>query len=461
MDECEKFTGRMRDLCSGHGGDGRGHPPRESVVAFRDEYKLPPLVNFPDPTYPSIISTDGTVTTRCCSGSLQPHGPGTELKLLIAWFGYKAGSNCKCTEHANQMDNMGIAWCEENTDTIVEWIEEAAKERSILGFSLDRVPGFEFGVRKLIGQAIENAKKSQRNLAFAPFQFTKGLTPRFVTTADLMKDAHRLANMLPPDTPFIIGVARSGLCVASMVSMLLHLPLHVYGQSTATLTSPGNGWRLTGNVGGRQGKPVVIDDTVMTGNSFKSSLPVIRKTFPTAISAAVYCNPNAEQKPDIWVEDLPWPHLLEWNLFNSVLCPSMAYDFDGILCRDCRPEEDDDGPRYLEFLRDATPLYLTRKDPISMIVTARLEKYRPQTLEWLARHGVTVQTLIMGPWANNHDRAIADVSSYKARHFKEFMKRHHQVKPSLFIESEAFQAERIAKLSGGVVVCPAAGRCFT
>src|SRR5690606_15176720 len=122
------------------------------------------------------------------------------------------------------------------------------------------------------------------------------------------------------------------------------------------------------------------------------------KTFVSAIAAAVYVNPFARVKPDVWVRDLPWPHLLEWNLFNSVLSPSMAVDFDGILCHDCPPQDDDDGPRYARFLREVQPLYVMRKTVVQLIVTARLEKYRPQTLDWLARHGIAVKTLVMGPW---------------------------------------------------------------
>lgn len=301
-------------------------------------------------------------------------------------------------------------------------------------------------------------RQSALNRAF-PFAHTATTTPRLVTTSDLMADAKRLASMLPPNTSQIVGIARSGLCVATMVAMLMHRPLGIFRQSENDLVAGGNGWRLSGNTKS-DGPVVVIDDTVMTGNSFKHVMPLIRKTFPTAMAAAIYVNPAAKVKPDLWVQDLPWPHLLEWNMFNSIMTPSMAFDFDGILCQDCPPEDDDDGVRYLRFLEETRPMFYVRKVSIPLIVTARLEKYRPQTLDWLARHGMRVDKLIMGPWSNNRDRARAGVAAYKAQHFAAFRKQKHRIKPPIFVESDPRQAEQIAKLSGGIVACPAAGRCY-
>ncbi|MDB5387662.1 MAG: phosphoribosyltransferase [Planctomycetaceae bacterium] len=292
-----------------------------------------------------------------------------------------------------------------------------------------------------------------------PFAVVSTATPMFITTARLMDDTKILASRLPADTSMIIGIARSGLCVATMVSMLLHRPLTIFRQSSYDLVPAGNGWRLTGNIAGL-GRAVVIDDTVMSGNSFKYVMPVVRQTYPEAIGAAVYVNPAAHHKPDLWVHDLPHPHLLEWNLSNSIFSPHSAVDFDGVLCHDCPAGSDDDGERYAEFLRNAPPLYLNRKTPVPLIVTARLEKYRTQTMDWLSRHGVSVKQLVMGPWQNNVERSHSDVARFKAEHYKRFLLQRHAIQPPLFIESEPRQAERIAQLAGGIVVCPAAGRCY-
>lgn len=290
-----------------------------------------------------------------------------------------------------------------------------------------------------------------------PFHWA-GKTPEFVTTAQLMADVKRLVSMLPPDTNRIVGVARSGLCAATMAAMLMHRPLEIVRQSAGDLIDGGNGWRLTGATHS-DGPVVVVDDTCMTGNSFRHIMPVVRAQHPSAMSAVVYCNPNANTKPDLWARELPHPHLLEWNMFNSIFGPGMALDFDGILCHDCPAGHDDDGPRYAAFLRDAKPLYYFRRVQIPLIVTARLEKYREPTLAWLKRHGMSVRELAMWP-GSYRDRSPERVAQHKASHYKRFAAKGHRLKPVLLVESDPWQAKRIAELSGGITCCPAAGRCF-
>lgn len=295
------------------------------------------------------------------------------------------------------------------------------------------------------------------------FRFNGG-TPEFKSLGDMNKDALRLVSKLPPDTGLIIGIARSGLSVATMVSMLTHKPLLAYQQTLGKIVETGNGWRLGGrsHVPPGGGRVVVIDDTVMTGNSFLSSLPVIKEKYPDAISAALYVNPTAKFKPDVWVQDLPWPHLLEWNMFNSVLSPNMALDFDGVLCHDCPPEQDDDGEGYRRFIIQSQPKYLPRKSIVPLIVTARIEKYRALTMDWLQRHGVTCKNLVMHPASTLAERRRDDIAAYKARHYAQWASSYTaKPPPHIFVESDDRQAQRISSLaSRRIVVCPSSARCY-
>jgi len=240
--------------------------------------------------------------------------------------------------------------------------------------------------------------------------------------------------------------------------MYLHLPLEIVRQDRGDLIYAGNGWRLTGNTGG-SGPPLVVDDTCMSGNSFKHVMPIVRAKYPEAKSACVYCNPAAHVKPDLFVHELPWPHFLEWNMFNSVNTESLACDFDGVICRDCYPGEDDDGEKYLNFIRTATPLYPVRKVQLKLVVTARLSKYRAETEAWLARNGISVKKLVMAPWKTLRERQRQDMGTFKARYFKRFLTERHAVKPAAFVESDPNQARRIYELTGGVVICPSSGEC--
>lgn len=48
-EECKHLKGRMRDLCDGHGYDGRPHPTQEASDSYRDSIGLAPIeVSSPD-----------------------------------------------------------------------------------------------------------------------------------------------------------------------------------------------------------------------------------------------------------------------------------------------------------------------------------------------------------------------------------------------------------------------------
>ena len=288
-------------------------------------------------------------------------------------------------------------------------------------------------------------------------------TPRYVSQKQLAADTLSLIGKLPPGITRVAGVSRSGLSVAAMVAKYLHLPIDIIRQTQRDIVEGGNGWRLKEGTPKTQGTVLVVDDTCMTGNSLKAITPFVQKHYHTAAQikfATVYVNPLAKRKPDYWAVDLPHPHVLEWNLFNSVFTPACALDFDGILCQDCPPQDDDDGAHYLKFLENARPLYFVRKKAIPLIVTARLEKYRPQTLAWLKRWGMRVDRLVMGPWKTKAERSKSDIAAFKAQHFRQFMKGRFRPGPPMLVESQPGLAKRIADLSGGIVVCPGAGRCF-
>jgi len=410
----------------------------------------------------------------------------------------KEGSGCSCELLSSKMNEWGIAGCETNRDYIVG---ELVKNSEILGVSLSKaavsyVAGAGIvettgtaarlvvdwwkgkdveheaklaGANWLLTKAIEDVQKKKRdrcrivNRKGVPFgsPFAMGSDkPRFITLEQYAKDVRKLLTLVPHDIDCVAGVARSGLYPASMVAMWLHKPMIVVSQSSGKIVEAGNGWRL-GNghnhVKPSTGKVLVVDDTVMTGGSQAIIRRVVGKQFQNVVYATVYCNPAANLgKPDIHAVDLQWPHMLEWNLFNSVISASTAVDFDGILCHDCRPEQDDDGPRYLDFIQNAKPLYLPRKEPLPLIVTARIEKYREATEAWLKQHGVRWNRLVMHPAKSTRERERTDVAAYKAEHFERWAKTHiPSPGPVMFIESEHSQAREIARITKRMTVCPA------
>jgi hypothetical protein len=201
---------------------------------------------------------------------------------------------------------------------------------------------------------------------------------------------------------------------------------------------------------------LLVDDTTATGKEMAACVPLVREAYPEAriTRAVVYASPGALGGVDLCHATYPGAHYLEWNWCNAGHGTGCVYDFDGILCEECPPGDDDDGPRYAAFLRDARPLYLPRRTPIHTIVTGRHARYEAETRAWLARWGVEVRHLVMRdwdvdpgvPWHEQHGR-------HKARHFE-------RSGLGLFAESCPLQAEVIARETGKAVLCPAAGRVF-
>lgn len=445
--DCERLTGRLRDICRGY--DDQGRP----VLTVEQRFQYLKLWGHTEEAIQAHFASqehslshdrtgsDGVNTLRHHRRHSLTLGAGNQHKWYSAfrhrcrYFGQHLGDEpCTCGSHITIPLFMCHALSEERRALCVE--TESAKSRLKDRDLRNRVT------------ACSHCPLYER-------------TPRYVSQKQLASDTLALIGKLPPGITRIAGVARSGLSVATTLAKYLHLPIDIVRQTQGDIVEGGNGWRL------KEGSPpsddavLVVDDTCMTGNSLKAITPLVQKHYGSqAKYATVYVNPLAKRKPDYWAVDLPHPHVLEWNLFNSVFTPSCGLDFDGILCDDCPPQDDDDGSRYLRFLENVRPRYFVRKRAIPLIVTARLEKYRTPTQLWLKRWGMRCDRLVMGPWETKAERRRGDVAAYKAEHFREFLKRRFHPGPPMFVESDPRQAQRIAELSGGIVVCPAAERCF-
>jgi adenine/guanine phosphoribosyltransferase-like PRPP-binding protein len=291
---------------------------------------------------------------------------------------------------------------------------------------------------------------------------------RFVSCAEFMANIQKLIYRIPPNVDTIIGTARSGITAASFASLFLHLPILAFRQSKKDLVELGNGYRMRANKDGvvhaEGGKyPIVIDDTVMTGNSIKQCKSIIGDKYENIIFASVYCNPEAATKPDLWIEDLRHPHLLEWNLFNSMFSRNIAVDFDGVLCHDCSIEQDDDGEKYIDFIRNVKPKYLMRKSEIPLIVTARLEKYREETEKWLQRYNIRFKKLIMHPALTLKERNKDNIVNFKSKYILEWEKtvvNRNMWQFPIFVESNDFLASRIAEKTNVITVCTDSLKCY-
>jgi len=258
---------------------------------------------------------------------------------------------------------------------------------------------------------------------------------------------------LPRDIDIVAGVPRSGLLVANLLALHLNVPMtDIAGLIEGRVIQ--SGARFKGEDPHRfLWKPrhvLVVDDSVCSGSAMrKAKEQLAAAALPHRLSfAAVYMAPEAslDGHVDLYREIVSMPRVFEWNLMHGTVLSNSCMDIDGVLCLDPTDEENDDSHQYLRFLRD-TPARLLPTSPVGWLVTSRLEKYRAQTLEWLARHNVRFGELRMMQYPDMAARRAARAyAQFKADVYVE-------TGAWLFVESDAALAVQIAQLCGRSVFC--------
>lgn len=274
----------------------------------------------------------------------------------------------------------------------------------------------------------------------------------FRSIGDLSRTIKQNLGRIPQDVDLVVGVPRSGLLAASMVALHTNLPLtDVPGLLAGRLLAPGQyrGSAKSKREVSQCRKALVIDDSILTGGSMRAAQASIADSALDieCLYGAIYGAREADGLCDLIFEHCPVPRMFEWNFMHHPFLAHACVDIDGVLCLDPTERENDDGPRYLEFLANAQPLYQPTQ-PIGALVSSRLEKYRGQTEAWLARHGVEYGSLHLLDLPSKAARQAAGChAEFKAQVYRHV--RHAQI----FIESEPAQARAIARLSGKPVIC--------
>jgi uncharacterized HAD superfamily protein/hypoxanthine phosphoribosyltransferase len=256
-------------------------------------------------------------------------------------------------------------------------------------------------------------------------------------------------SIIPRDFDLIVGVPRSGMLPANLLSLYLNRPY-------TDIHSFMNGHIYKAGARGqffdiKQFKKIlVVDDSVASGAALqecKENLKELSSQFDIKY-CAVYVIPGKEKTVDYYFETVPLPRYFQWNILNHTTLEKACFDIDGVLCADPLPEQNDDGEKYIDFILNAPPLFIPGSK-IGTIVTSRLEKYRTQTETWLKANNVKYNDLVMldlpdmaaRQKANNH-------GGHKAKAY--------MAKPYvLFVESELNQAIQINKIAKKPVLCTA------
>ena len=248
----------------------------------------------------------------------------------------------------------------------------------------------------------------------------------------------------------IVGIPRSGIIVSSLLSTHLQLPM-------ADLES-----YLSGNYFIKHGqtqpvssnmKILLVDDSINTSRQMRIAYEKVKSKYPahTVIRFAVYSSKKTKDYDiDIALEQCPLPRAFQWNFWKHKDLKNWATDLDGVLCRDplAKIENDKGGPKLLQFYKTADKKFPLQQK-IKYIITARFERYRSVTEEWLRKNNIQYDNLIMKP-----DDCKLTHAQFKAQ----TLNRLSDVK--LYIESNDKQAKAIFENTKLSVWCTDTQRAY-
>lgn len=262
----------------------------------------------------------------------------------------------------------------------------------------------------------------------------------FISLNQLYFDIRQLALKLPA-FDIIAGVPRSGVIAAGLLSSHLNLPLGSVDRLNG-LTIFQGGVRDSPPAGK---KLLVLEDSAHS--AFFTSWIGPFLTHYDVKTSAVYVEDETKDRLDFWGKICPKPRTFAWGFMNCDLLKTACVDMDGVLCVNPTNHQNDDGPRYVEFLKNTAQIYRPLRRPIHSIVSSRMEKYRPQTESWLSTHNVPYNHLILTNYRSASERQKDHrYAELKADYYK-------SVDCLYFIESDRCQAKKIADLTGKPVIC--------
>jgi uncharacterized HAD superfamily protein/adenine/guanine phosphoribosyltransferase-like PRPP-binding protein len=267
----------------------------------------------------------------------------------------------------------------------------------------------------------------------------------------LVDDSRRLSARVPPDIQAIVGIPRSGMLPAYTIGLTCgNLPvwsLHEFAANSLNQRGHTRGQDDMVERPDQVRRILLVDDVVLTGGSFAKARQMLSGfDLERITTCATYVTAGAAHLVDVGGVMIEAPGLYEWNFLNHGLLEQCCVDMDGVLCFDPSIRQDDDGLHYRAFLERAVPRFrFTRK--LKAVVSSRLGKYRRETEEWLARHGFDYEQLYLldAPDAETR-RRFALHAPFKAKVYRDS-------NAACFIESEFWQAQQIANLSGMSVIC--------
>ncbi len=269
----------------------------------------------------------------------------------------------------------------------------------------------------------------------------------FKSYYDLSRDIAAALQQLPR-CDMVVGIPRSGLIPGIMIASFVNRPFIDLDAFLFSFAKRSGVREIHNPIKSKQ-IVLVVDDSTNTGFELRRAKERVKHLIHEFDFkfCAIYGNPEGGNiEADCVLAIVPHPRVFQWNYRQHGISEYSLFDMDGVLCADPREEDNDDGDLYRQFVLNAPVLTVPAKK-LAAIVTSRLERFRPETEEWLNRNGVNYGDLIMLdlPTAEERRRLKAH-GPFKAAVYKN--------RPELlFVESNWKQAVQIAKLADKPVIC--------
>ncbi len=266
--------------------------------------------------------------------------------------------------------------------------------------------------------------------------------------SDLNQIILKRLHIIPRDFDLIVGIPRSGMMPANLLAFYLNKPYtdihsfingHIYKAGARGQFFDIKDFK----------KVLVVDDSIASGSAIikaKESLKELTSDFDISY-CAIYVMPGKEKMVNYHFEVVPLPRYFQWNILNHTTLEKACFDIDGVLCIDPTEEQNDDGPKYIDFILNAPPLFVPGCK-IGTIVTSRLEKYRKETISWLEKNNIKYRDLVMLDLPDK--RARQKANNHAAHKAKTYNSSNEYV---LFVESSLSQAIEINRLTKKPVFC--------
>jgi len=274
----------------------------------------------------------------------------------------------------------------------------------------------------------------------------------FVSNAQLYQDMEAWERKLP-HFDAVCGVPRSGLIPATYIALrrnirlveisdLIRQPEGAIERAWLRKNNPEK-QRLVGN------RILIVDDSSSDDSLTMRTLRLqLQSQKALQISYGAVYRASPASQVDHFYREVPMPRIFGWNWYRHAALADTMLDMDGVICEDWqhRPELNVD-PEFVSHMHTVKPLYLPHQ-PVRAVVTSRLERYRPETEDWLARHGVKYERLVMHPAATvDERRRLYDHAERKGQFYA------NDAQARLFVESDSRQAHRIAIIARKPVLC--------